>query len=152
MKIEVASEDTEQTNRTATLVSRLHDRSIDLKEDGKEDEKESRSGKELPKLTALKRKVVIKRSTLRKSADLTSSLNTESARNAQQQVTTSATSAERKQTTDEMSTSDSQNTEPCFDAICLDKSIPLPDNQEAEESKPTLLILEQRSMIVYHFV
>ena len=149
VKIAVASEDTEQTSRTAALVSRSRDRSIEERE---EEGKESCSGKELPKLTAQKRKVVIKRSTLRKDADSASPSTTESARNAQQQITSSATSPERKQATEEISTSDSQNTEPCFDATCIDRSVPLPDDQDLPESKPTLLILEQLWMIVYYFV
>ena len=157
VKIEALSDD-EQANRTTTLQSGDKDKA--LKEERGEEEGDSDSGKELPKLAPQKRRrVVIKRSTLRKNADSAPSSSSESAKVYQddpsdQADSSLAPSPKKKRTTEEISTSDSQAVEPCFDATCIDRSVPLPDNnQEETESKLTiLLILEQLPMIIPLYV
>jgi hypothetical protein len=135
---------TNRTNTTLLLVPQTGDKDVGLKEEREEDgegeeEGESDSGNELPKMVApqkRKRKVVIKRSTLRKNADSALLSTAESAKSSDQET---GPSPKKKRTTDEISTSESQTLEPYFDATCIDRSAPLPDNhQEQRESKLTL--------------
>ena len=120
------------------------------REEREEEREEGDSGKELPKVVRVapqkRKRVVIKRSTLRKNAD--------SAIMPHQATSDLAPSPKRKHTAEEISTPDSQT---CFDATCIDRSVPLPNNQEEQrESKQTLLllllILEQLPLIVPLYV
>ena len=141
----------EQTNRTTTtttttvLVPQGGDREDALKEErGREEGEEGDSGKELPKVVAPRKprkRVVIKRSTLHKNADSALSSTAESAKSSDQETSDLyvAPSPKKKRMTEETSTSESQTQEPCFDATCIDRSAPLPNNhQEQRESKLTL--------------
>ena len=157
----------EQANRTTTLlVSQSVDKDKALKkerEGGKEEreereeEREGDFGKELPKMVRVapqkRKRVVIKRSTLRKNADSAPLSSAESAITPDQATSDLAPSPKRKYTTEETSTTDSQTR---FDATCIDRSVPLPDNQqEQRESKQTLLlllILEQLPLILPLYV
>ena len=154
VRMEAMSEDEEQTDRTITQ-SRDKDKALKKeREEREEDEGEDDSGKELPKILApqKRRRVIIKRSTLRKNANSASSTTTELAKSFQsEQATSLAPSPKKKHTTEDISTSDSQAINPGFDPTCIDKSVPLPDNQEQVESKLTLLLilmLEQIAMIL----
>jgi hypothetical protein len=140
---EVAGTEDEQTNRTTTTLLPIAQAGDTLKEEREvEGEGESDSGMELPKMVApqkRKRKVVIKRSTLHKNADSALLSTAESAKSSDRETSDLAPSPKKKRTTDEISTSESQTLEPCFDATCIDRSVPLPDNhQEQRESKLTL--------------
>ena len=149
---EVARIDSEQTSRTTTvLVPQVGDRDEALKEErGEEGEKEEGdSGKELPKVVAPRKprkRVVIKRSTLRKNADSALSSTAESAKSSDQETSDLAPSPKKKRTIAEISTSESQTLEPCFDATCIDRSAPLSDTQqEQRESKLTLHTADTRA-------
>ena len=154
MKIEAISEDEVQTDRT-TSQSRGTEKA--LEKEREEEEGEGDSGKELPKVLApqKRKRVVIKRSTLRKNANSAPTTTAESAKSHQsEQATILAPSPKKRCTTEVASTSDSQAIDPGFDPTCIDKSVPLPDNQEQvkRESKLTLLLilvlLEQIAMII----
>ena len=161
VKIDALSDDGQANRTTTLLVSQSGDKDGALKEERGEEEGEDDSGKELPKVVApqKRRRVVIKRSTLRKNADSAPSSTAELAKIHQDDPSDEANSSlapspKEKRTMEEISTSDSQAVEPCFDATCIDRSVPLPDdNQEQAESKLTLLlILEQLPVIVPLFV
>ena len=138
----------EQTNRTTAtttmvLVPQGGDRDDALKEERpRGEEGEGDSGKELPKVVAPwkpRKRVVIKRSTLHKNADSALSSTAESAKSSDPETSDLAPSPKKKRMTEETSTSESQALEPCFDATCIDRSAPLPDNhQEQRESKLTI--------------
>ena len=141
----------EQTNRTTTttvLVPQAGDRDDALKEERGGEEGEGDSGKELPKVVAPRKprkRVIIKRSTLRKNADSALSSTAESTKSSDQETSDLVPSPKKKRTTEEISTSESQTLKPCFDATCMDRSAPLPDNhQEQRESKLTLHTADTR--------
>ena len=139
--------DNERDSRTTTLqVHRSEDRDKDFKEEGGGEEEEGDSGKELSKVVSpqKRRRVVIKRSTLRKNADSApSSTDAESAKMTNRATSGLAPSPKKKKhTTEEISTTGSQTLEPCLDATCIDKSVPLPNNQQ-ESKQIFLLILKQ---------
>ena len=146
----------EQANRTTTLPeSQSGDKEKALKKE--REEREGDSGKELPKVVRVapqkRKRVVIKRSNLRKNADSAPSSSAESAVTPDQATSDLAPSPKRKHTAEEIPTPDSQT---FFDATCVDRSVPLPDiQQEQRESKQTLLlllILEQLPLIVPIYV
>ena len=136
----------EQTNRTTTtttvLVPQPGDRDDALKEERGREEGEGDSGKELPKVVAPRKprkRVVIKRSTLRKNADPALSSTAESAKSSDQETRDLAPSPKKKRTTEETSTSESQALEPCFDATCIDRSAPLPNNHQEQRERKLIL-------------
>ena len=137
---------TTTTTTTMVLVPQVGDRDEALKEERGREEGEGDSSKELPKVVAPRKRVVIKRSTLWKNADSALSSTAESAKSSDQEASDLAPSPKKKRTTEETSTPESQTLEPCFDATCIDRSAPLPNNhQEQRESKLTLHTADSRA-------